>query len=49
MLLKSCTAGLMQVKDYHAEERCLEVRTTTSEQFPSNYLFVSKFRLSRIV
>ncbi len=49
-LMKSCTAGLMQIKDYHTEERKLEVRTTTpSEEIPSNYLLVSKFKLMKIV
>jgi hypothetical protein len=41
LLMRSCTAGLMQVKEYHAEERKLEVRTTSIEEFPSNYLLVS--------
>lgn len=49
-LLRCCTAGLMQVTEYHEEERCLGVRTTTSEAIPLNYLFVSKnLKLPRVV
>lgn len=48
-LLRSCSASLIQVKEYHAEERALEIRTITSEILPSNYLFVSKFKLPKIV
>ncbi|CDW77180.1 polyribonucleotide 5-hydroxyl-kinase clp1 [Stylonychia lemnae] len=49
LLMKSSTAGLMQITDYHPEERQLEVRTITNEQMPSNYLLISKFKLPRIV
>ena len=49
-LLRSSTAGLMQVTEYHEEERSLGVRTTTAEAIPMNYLFVSKqLKLPRVV
>jgi hypothetical protein len=41
LLMRSSTAGLMQVKEYHADERRLEVRTTCKDGFSSNYLLVS--------
>ncbi len=47
LLQKSITSGLMQVKDYHPEERKLEVRTTSLEALPSNYLLVSNFKLEK--
>eukprot|EP00347_Sterkiella_histriomuscorum_P016599 403352570 len=49
LLMKSSTAGLMQITGYHPEERKLEVRTITSDQIPSNYLLLSKFKLPNIV
>ena len=41
LLMKCSTSGLMQVKDYHPEERKLEVRTTSLEANASKYLLVS--------
>lgn len=41
LLMRSSTSGLMQVKDYHPEERKIEVRTTSLEGFTSNFLLVS--------
>jgi hypothetical protein len=41
LLMRSSTAGLMQVKEYHPEERKLEVRTISVDEFPSKYLLVS--------
>jgi hypothetical protein len=43
MLMRSPIQVLMQVKDYHAEERKIEVRTTSMEGAPwaSQYLVVS--------
>jgi hypothetical protein len=49
LLQRSIASGLMQVKDYHAEERKLEVRTTSLDALPSNYLLVSNFKLEKIV
>jgi len=49
LLMKSSTSGLMQVKEYHPEERKLEVRTTSLEGFQSGYLLVSQFKLNKIV
>lgn len=50
-LMRSCSAGLMQVKEYLPEERKLEVRTVTGEEgaLPSNYFLVSKFKLPKLV
>ena len=49
--MKSSTARLLQVTDYYPEEGKLEIRTTTSDPMPSNYLLVSKkdFYLPKIV
>ena len=49
LLQRSITSGLMQVKDYHPEERKIEVRTTSLDALPSNYLLVSNFKLEKIV
>jgi len=49
ILLRCPIAGMMQVKEYNAEMKRLEVRTTNADLPPSKYLFVSKFRLSRLV
>jgi hypothetical protein len=47
LLQRSITSGLMQVKDYHPDERKLEVRTTSLDALPSNYLLVSNFKLEK--
>jgi hypothetical protein len=49
ILMRCSTSGLMQVKDFHPEERKLEVRTTSLEAFSSNYLLVSQFKLIKTV
>ncbi len=49
ILMRCSTSGLMQVKDYHPEERKLEVRSTSLDALPSNYLLVSQFKLIKIV
>jgi hypothetical protein len=49
LLQRSIASGLMQVKDYHPDERKLEVRTTSLDPLPSNYLLVSNFKLEKIV
>mmetsp|Transcript_45536 Transcript_45536/g.33295 ORF Transcript_45536/g.33295 Transcript_45536/m.33295 type:complete len:95 (-) Transcript_45536:13-297(-) len=48
-LLRSCCQGMMQVKDYHSEQRELEVRAISSENLDQAYLLVSQFKLIRIV
>lgn len=41
LLMRSSTSALMQIKDYHPDERKLEVRTTSMQGLSSNYLVVS--------
>ncbi len=49
ILLNCSSATLMQVKDYHVEERTLEIRSATSNDLASQYFLASNFKLSKLV